>query len=98
MHGFMSLESQAEAYNETFRNSVEVEIMKSFLSKNPLIGRHFDRKMNSQPSDEDIFFSNSCEFNEDDTEKEGMSVYSGVHEMHRKSLNATLLINGYLKN
>ena len=45
MHGFMSMESAAEAYNETFRNSTAVTQLKEFLDKNPLVSHHFNAKI-----------------------------------------------------
>ena len=37
MHGFMSMESAAEAYNETFRHSTAVTQLKEFLYKTLLL-------------------------------------------------------------
>ena len=45
MHGFMSQESVAEAYNETFRHSTAVTQLKEFLEKKPSVGNHFNAKV-----------------------------------------------------
>jgi hypothetical protein len=44
MHGFMSMESAAEAYNETFRHCDSVKQFKDFLDKNPFVCNHFNAK------------------------------------------------------
>ena len=41
MHGFMSMESTAEAYNEAFRNTISVHLFKEEL-KNYLFGLFID--------------------------------------------------------
>ena len=79
MHGFMSMESQAEAYNQTFRNTEKVKEFKKFLAKNPSVGRHFEKKIKSKASDD--------EYDEDqDATEEEASVASGMFELHRKSV------------
>ena len=40
-HAWMSMEGQDEAYNQTWLSSVEVQLFKLFLAKNPSIGNHF---------------------------------------------------------
>lgn len=80
MHGFMSMESQAEAYNETFRNTDNVQEFKKFLEKNPTVGRHFEKKIKAKHDDE--YFDESL----DETDEE-VSVASGMFELHRKSVS-----------
>ena len=88
MHGFMSMESQAELYNETFRNSDKVKQFKLFLAMNPNVGKHFDKKIKAKPSDDEFFVPMSEDFNEKDAEEKGHSTYSGMYEMHRKSVSS----------
>ena len=45
MHGFMSMESTAEAYNKAFRSTNSVKLFKAFLSENPTVGNHFNTKI-----------------------------------------------------
>ena len=56
-HGWMSAESQAESYNETFRNHKSTKEVKKFLECNPGIGNHFNKK-------EDLDFPCSENYNE----------------------------------
>ena len=51
-HGWISEESQAESYNEAWRNSKKVELVKRFLNENPLVGQQFKKK---NEGEEDIF-------------------------------------------
>ena len=87
MHGFMSMESQAEAYNETFRDSEKVKQFKLFLSKNPKVGKHFDKKMKAESSDDELFLPLSEHFNENEVSESGDCVFTGMFELHRKSLS-----------
>ena len=88
MHGFMSMESQAEAYNETFRNSDKVKQFKLFLAQNPKVGKHFDIKIKAKPADDEFFAPMSEDYNEKDAEDKGLSIFSGMYEMHRKSVSS----------
>ena len=88
MHGFMSMESQAEAYNETFRNSDKVEQFKLFLAQNPKVGKHFEKKINAKPADDEYFIPMSDDFNEKDAAEKGLPIFSGMYEMHRKSVSS----------
>ena len=54
-HAWMSMEGQAEAYNQTWLSSVEVQLVKLFLAKNPSIGNHFHQKISSVNKAEDLF-------------------------------------------
>ena len=45
MHGFMSMESTAEAYNEAFRNTNSVKLFNEFLSEKQSVGNHFSTKI-----------------------------------------------------
>ena len=86
MHGFMSMESAAEAYNETFRNSDEVQLIKEFLEKNPKVGKHFNTKIKQINPEEEIDVPLNEEFNEKDAETNGHRIQNGMHELHRKSV------------
>ena len=88
MHGFMSMEAEAEAYNETFRDSERVYQMKLFLSENPDVGKHFDKRIRAKIADDEFEAPMSDEFNEKEAALNGMHVYTGMHEMHRKSAGA----------
>ena len=96
MHGFMSMESAAEAYNETFRNSDSVKLFKEFLGKNPKVGNHFNEKLKENNVDEDIDIPLSDHFNEKEAEENGYRVQNGMHELHRKSIVSTFY-NCWLK-
>ena len=43
-HAWMSMEGQAEAFNQTWLNSNEVFLVKLFLAKNSTVGKHFDQE------------------------------------------------------
>ena len=88
MHGFMSMEAEAEAYNETFRGSEQVEQIKLFLNKNPNVGKHFEKKIKAKPAEDEYEAPMSDDFNEKEAASKGLQVFSGMHEMHRKSLSA----------
>merc|ERR1719186_529849 len=53
-HGWMSEESQAEAYNETWRSSTQVELVKKFLAENPQVGTQFNKKMKEAVSEDEM--------------------------------------------
>ena len=42
-HVWMSMEGQAESYNQTWLGSKKVGFIKKFLDLNPAVGRHFDK-------------------------------------------------------
>ena len=86
MHGFISMESTAEGYNETFRNSNSVKLFKEFLNINPSIGNHFNTKIKENTSDDDIDLPLSDYFNEKEAEANGHHVQKSMHELHRKSV------------
>ena len=86
MHGFMSMESAAEAYNETFRNSDSVKLFKEFFNKNPKVGNHFNEKLKENNADEDIDIPLSDHFNEKEAEENGYRVQNGMHELHKNLL------------
>ena len=80
-HGWMSMEGQAESYNDLWWNSHKVEIIRRFLDENPSIGRHFDKRIASKDDDE-------VEFDEDGEGKpKSRGESSGMQELHRKSLS-----------
>ena len=82
-HAWMSMEGQAEAFNQTWLNSDEVFLVKLFLANNPKVGKHFDQKMKVTNAEEDLDFPH----NENSNESEGKKIFSGMAEMHRKSLS-----------
>ena len=86
MHGFMSMESTAEGYNETFRHSNSVKLFKEFLHKNQSIGNHFNTKIKENNSNDDIDIPLSDHFNEKEAEAAGHHVQKSMHELHRKSV------------
>ena len=81
------MESQAEAYNETFRSTEKVVEFKLFLEKNPKVGKHFEKKINSKPADDEYCLPMSDDYNEKDATENGHSIFSGMFEMHRKSVS-----------
>jgi hypothetical protein len=86
MHGFMSMESAAEAYNETFRHCDSVKQFKDFWDKNPSVGNHFNAKKKETCSDDYVDIPLSKHFNEKEAEANDRSVHNGMHELHRKSV------------
>ena len=95
-HAWMSMEGQAEAYNQTWLNSDEVLLVKLFLAKNPKVGKHFDQKLKSTNLEEDLDFEENEHCNESDGNKEGKQIFSGMAEMHRKSLSQVSSLKGSL--
>ena len=89
-HAWMSMEGQAEAYNQTWLESESVQLLNLFLEKNPNIGKHFNQKISSVNLDEDL----QLPLNENSNEKEGLtqgkSVFCGMAELHRKSLSQAI--------
>ena len=87
-HGWMSEESQAEAYNETWRSSTQVELVNKFLAENPHVGTQFNKKMKEAVSEEEM-----CERLDDEDlesesakDEEGKKSVCGMFEIHRKNL------------
>ena len=73
----------AEAYNETWQDSEEVENIKNFLEKNKSVGNHFKRGFNDKSIDINLTPS---EF----TNKQDKDHIFVMHEMHRKSISQVL--------
>ena len=71
-HSFVSSEGKCESYNETFLDSEETQVFKTFLHFNPEVGRRFQSKNNHD----------GCS---DKDEGEGLSQ---MHELGRKMLSA----------
>jgi hypothetical protein len=86
MHGFMSMESAAEAYNETFRHSTAVTQLKEFIDKNPSVGNHFNAKVRETKVGDYVDVPLSDDFNEKEAEEKGRSIQNGMHELNRKSV------------
>ena len=82
--GWMSQEAQAEAFNETWRDTLEVQLVKKFLDQNPSVGAQFNKK--TRPEDTDFVFNHLDEENlelETSPERKSPCV---MYEMHRKSV------------
>ena len=86
MHGFMSMESAAEAYNETHRESATVEQFKDFIRQNPKVGNHFDAKAKEVDDGDTVEIPLSEEFNEKEAYENGKRVQNGMHELDRKAI------------
>ena len=79
----MSLEGQAESYNDLWWDSKKVEIIRRFLDKNQSVGKHFDKKIVDIDVDEiQLPFDDDWEGKES-----GKGVSTGMHELHRKNLS-----------
>ena len=90
-HAWMSMEGQAESYNQTWLNSVEVRMVNLFLAKNPKLGKHFNQKIKIVNPEEDLDLPVNVNCNEVDSVKAGQPIFSGMAEMHRKSLSQVIL-------
>ena len=86
------MEGQAEAYNQTWLSSVEVQLVKLFLAKNPSIGNHFHQKISSVNKAEDLELPENENSNEGDSLRAGQPMFTGMAEMHRKSLSQVMSI------
>ena len=86
MHGFMSMESAAEAYNESHRESSAVNQLKDFILKNPKVGNHFNAKAKEGSDGDIVEIPLSDEFNEQEANDHGKRVQNGMHELDRKSI------------
>ena len=78
----MTAEAAAKSYNQTYKNSKSVKMVKHLGRKNPEILKHFDKNIR----DEEIIFpadetkpSSRRSHNINDS-------FKGTHEMHRKTL------------
>ena len=85
-HGWMSQETQAESYNETWRSSTRVQLIKNFLAENPSVGAQFKKKLKSDDSDEDLFEYVDAEGLESEEKVKKKSTFCGMFEIHRKNL------------
>ena len=85
-HGWMSQETQAESYNETWRSSTRVQLIKNFLAENPSVGAQFKKKLKSDDSDEDLFEYVDEEGLESEEKVKKKSTFCGMFEIHRKNL------------
>jgi hypothetical protein len=86
MHGFMSMESTAEAYNEAFRSTLSVKLFKEFLDKNRRVGNHFMTKIREVNHSEDLDIPHNDFFNQERIEASGHQVQNRMYELHRKSV------------
>ena len=80
-HGWLSQEGMAEAYNETHRGSLKVELFQQFLRENSKIGRHFQRK----PNNEDILDDDVDVPTEEETSNDNQA-QTTMYELHRKNV------------
>ena len=79
-HCWMSFEGMSEAYNEAFRQSDCVMMIKNFLVTNQNVGNHFKRSVKGDAADSiDPMYVEEEEENLND-----------MHEMHRKNLSAVV--------
>ena len=79
-HSWMSFEGMSEAYNEAFRQSEGVAVIRNFLVQNQNVCNHFKR---SVKCDEDI----GPIYEEEDSSNDKLN---DMHEMHRKNLSAVV--------
>ena len=79
-HCFMSQEGQAESYNDLWWNSQKVKLIQQFLSQNPAVGRHFDKRI-SEDDDKDLFGDAAVD----------RGYLSGMQEMNCKSVSKVCL-------
>ena len=87
----MSLEGQAESYNDLWWDSKKVEIIRRFLDKNQSVGKHFDKKIVDIDVDEiQLPFDDDWEGKES-----GKGVFTGMHELHRKNLSQVIILIQY---
>ena len=84
-HGWLSQEGMAEAYNETHRGSIKVELFQQFLRENSKIGRHFQRK----PNNEDILDDDVDVLTEEETSNDNQA-QTTMYELHRKNVSKAL--------
>ena len=97
-HCWMSMEGQSESYNDLWWNSHKVEMIRLFLDKNPSVGKHFDKKIAAENLDE-INLPFNDNYNEKESKESGRGIFSGMQELHRKSLSQVwFLILGELSN
>ena len=96
MHGFMSMESAAESFNETFRDTNSVKLFKEFLEKNPNVGNHFNAKIKQHNVEEDIDLPLNDAFNEKEATSKGLHIQKSMFELHRKSV-VSAFYNFWLK-
>jgi hypothetical protein len=85
-HSWMSMEGQAESYNDLWWDSHKVEMIRRFLDRNPAIGKHFDKKILTVDIDE-IELPLDDNLNENEGKASGKGIFSGMQELHRKSLS-----------
>ena len=85
------MEGQAESYNQTWLNSVEVRMVNLFLAKNTKLGKHFNQKIKIVNQEEDLDLPLNANSNEVDSVRAGQPIFSGMAEMHRKSLSQVIL-------
>ena len=89
-HAWMSTEGMSEAYNQTWLSSDQVKLVNSFLRFNANIGKHFNQKLKDSDRDEDLVLDNDINRKTVDDDKEDQQIFSGMAELHRKSLSQAL--------
>ena len=81
------MEGMSEAYNQTWLSSDKVKLVNSFLRFNANIGKHFNQKLKDSDRDEDLVLDNDIDRKKVDDDKEDQQIFSGMAELHRKSLS-----------
>ena len=84
------MEGQAEAYNQTWLESDNVRLLNLFLKKNPTLGKLFNQRIQTVDLDEDLELSANDNSNEQEGLGHGQTVFSGMAELHRKSLSQAI--------
>jgi hypothetical protein len=85
-HGWMSQEAQAEAYNETWRDSVEVQLVKKFLEENSHVGAQFDKKVKPEEMEFVSDIVDEEDGNVESREDPAKRYTCRMFELHRKSV------------
>ena len=80
-HCFMSMEGQAESYNDLWWATRKVDIIQRFLNENPAVGKHFDREM---AENHDEF---ECPLGEVWGTDRDQGSFLGMQDLHCKSLS-----------
>ena len=82
------MEGQSESYNQTWLGSKKVGFINKFLSLNPAVGRHFDKR---QLKDNDMIVPNDVCADEDAFGNVENQRLNGMVELSRKSLSSAML-------
>ena len=83
------MDGMSEAYNQTWLSSEQVKLVNTFMRFNANIGKHFNQKLKDSDRDEDLVLDNDINRKTVD-DKEDPQIFSGMAELHRKSLSQAL--------